>query len=156
MDNPPLSLITGAELLPALPGAVPWPLSDVVFTSGCEVDLRLAQMVQTNILLVGPEPALSNVLAWITADGHEAVVIDRTLAGLRLPSPAPIAGPVVLRDVDTLTLEEQFACLQWLTRTGRHVRVISAASRSLLPLVEARAFSAALYYRLNTVCVHLA
>jgi transcriptional regulator of aromatic amino acid metabolism len=42
-----------------------------------------------------------------------------------------------------------------MDRHAAAVQVISVAPRTLLPLVQARAFLPELYYRLNTVCLPL-
>lgn len=120
-------------------------------SSGREIDLRLARMTQANLLLVGREPALSSVLASVMTDSGGAVDIHSSAESFLLPSPMAGVRTIVLRDVDALTSPDQHRLLEWLTLTGGHTRVISTATRPLLPMVRAHAFSTALYYRLNVL-----
>jgi DNA-binding NtrC family response regulator len=69
--------------------------------------------------------------------------------------PSSQSGIVVLRDVDALKPEEQVGLLNWVDSARNRRQVVSTASAPLLPMVEARAFDAALYYRLNTVYIDL-
>jgi DNA-binding NtrC family response regulator len=71
---------------------------------------------------------------------------------MALPLVAPV-GTVVLHDVDKLDRSGQLYLLGWLDLSVGRPRVISTSSASLLPVVEAGAFLAALYYRLNLLYV---
>jgi hypothetical protein len=68
-----------------------------------------------------------------------------------LPAPREVTT-MLIRDVATLSLDQQQALLSWLDQAGpRHAQVVSTAALSLFPLVEHGLFLDALYYRLNTV-----
>jgi len=59
---------------------------------------------------------------------------------------------MLIRDVATLSLDQQHALLSWLDQAGPgHAQVVSTAALALFPVVEHGMFLEALYYRLNTV-----
>jgi transcriptional regulator of acetoin/glycerol metabolism len=60
---------------------------------------------------------------------------------------------LVLHQVASLPREDQDVLLAWLDDRGRDVQIISLSTRPLYPLVEAHAFLASLYYRLNSIVV---
>jgi transcriptional regulator of acetoin/glycerol metabolism len=62
---------------------------------------------------------------------------------------------VVLRDIDALDASSQVLLLDWLENHAGGRSIISTASASLLPLVEAGLFDRRLYYRVNTVYIRL-
>jgi hypothetical protein len=102
-----------------------------------------------------------NVLIAGTYDTTEAVVAT-LLPYLRppvycwtpdasLPAPHEVST-LLVRDVATLSLDQQHALLSWLDLAGAgHAQVVSTAALPLFPLVEHGEFLEALYYRLNTV-----
>jgi transcriptional regulator of acetoin/glycerol metabolism len=117
-------------------------------------DLNLARMTGANLMLVGSKQVV-NLLSVLVTDQQSAVVIQRH-EGLHLPASSAHVRTAVLRDVDTLTCQEQRCLLDWLTASSRHrMQVISTSSTPLLPLVKNGTFSDALYYRLNTVYIEL-
>jgi len=122
---------------------------------GMHRDVALARTTRTNVLVVGPDQAVSNALALIVIDLDRAVVIDRASERLRLPSPARPVQSVVIRNIDALTRDEQEHLIDWLMVSRGLSRVIATTSRSLVSLIEAGEFSPTLYYRLNTVYVDL-
>ena len=98
-----------------------------------------------------------NVLIAGTYDTTEAVVAT-LLPYLRppvyywtpdasLPAPHEVTT-MLIRDVATLSLDQQHALLSWLDRAGSgHAQVVSTAALALFPLVEHGMFLEALYYR---------
>ena len=117
-------------------------------------DLSLARSTRANLLLVGSKQVV-NLLSVLVTHHNPAVVIERN-GSLQLPAPDKHVRTAVLRDVDTLTRQEQHALLEWFANSNGHrVQLISTASIPLLPLVKNGAFSDALYYRLNTVYIEL-
>ena len=74
-------------------------------------------------------------------------------------SQLPVRGAhatVVIRDVVTLSLEQQQAWLSWLNQEdGFHPKVITTSSIDVYPLVSRGVFLSALYYKLNTVLLNL-
>ena len=105
-----------------------------------------------NLLLIGPDAVISECL-------------DRLLASV----PGPVlfgdgAGPdfttdpvrsVIVRDIDRLSQADQERLVEWLNRRDGETRVIATAARPVFPQVEQGEFSAALYYRINTVTLVL-
>lgn len=103
-----------------------------------------------SVLLIGPaaatqtivselRPYLRSPASWWAHDAE--------------PGPLPIAGTLIIRDVGALDLDLQRRLLDWVEAQGHDVQVVSVSGR---PVVETGAFLAALYYRLNIVCLHLA
>jgi len=120
-----------------------------------KADWDLARVTKANLLLVGSEQTVSNLVfaMWSIFDGP--IVVRGPQDRLRLSPIADPVGTLVLYGVDTLSVEEQFALNQWLAGRSSRTRVISTSSISLLPLVQSCAFSDELYYRLNTIWVDL-
>jgi Sigma-54 interaction domain len=118
-------------------------------------DLNLARIFKTNLLVVGTERQVLSLVSSLAADVNSDVMIRCQDGLLGLPPTSSPAGTVVLRDVDALNQEEQLRLLNWLDSASNGSQVVSTASAPLLRLVEARAFDAALYYRLNTVYIDL-
>jgi transcriptional regulator of acetoin/glycerol metabolism len=117
-------------------------------------DLNVARTTRANVLVVGPEPLVKNVLKLVApATRHDGIVQSRE-GRLCLPSPLR-PSTVVVHDVDALTTAEQRQLLEWLDAPITRTQVISTASRPLLPRVEAQTFNETLYYRLNTIYIDL-
>lgn len=116
-------------------------------------DLLLMGMPPVNLLLTGREGVIRNVLSTLLRD------IDKPIAswypGERLVLPDPRVGMMILYDVDALGHDDQVQLLNWLERGVGRTQVVSTTSAPLLPLVEAGVFNDMLYYRLNTVSVHV-
>lgn len=111
-----------------------------------------------NLLLVGPDDAVEQVLAYVKAerltasDGH--VAVWQPGKPFVLPSPDS-TSILILRAVDTLVHGDQQKLLDWLGRSAGRVQVLSTAATSLMPLVDAGVFMQTLYYRLNTIYMDL-
>jgi sigma-54-interacting transcriptional regulator len=118
-------------------------------------DVNLARISKANLLIVGTERLVLSLVSSVTDDLNSDVMIRCRDGLLPLPPASSQSGIVVLRDVEALKPEEQFALLNWVDSARKRRQVISTASAPLLPLVEAGAFDAALYYRLNTVYIDL-
>jgi hypothetical protein len=115
-------------------------------------DWRLALDARVNLLLIGNNGGVQDVLESLLLDLHEPVAAWSP--GERLvPPPFARAGTMILHDVGALRHEDQVQLLGWLERPVGRTRVVSTTSAPLLPRVEAGAFIDTLYYRLNTVCV---
>jgi hypothetical protein len=117
-------------------------------------DLKLARAAHTNVLMVGPEPLVKNVLS-LAVDGRRDTAVQCQAGRLQLPQASPRPAMVVVRDVDALTPAEQRKLLDWLEAASTRTQVVSTASVPLLPLVQAHAFNDTLYYRLNTIYIEL-
>ena len=118
-------------------------------------DIMLARTSWVNVLVVGPEQAVSNALALIVDDIEHAVVLDCGSDRLRLPASSRRVDTLIIRNVDTLTHDEQQDLGEWMEATQDQSRVVCTTAAPLFAMVEARAFSDALYYRLNSVYVDL-
>jgi len=118
-------------------------------------DLDFARTYGTNVLLVGTEPALTELVCSLWSTFDDPVMIRRSGDPLQLPSDSEPVGTLVIHGVETLTVDEQCALQDWLVVMKGRTQVVSTASASLLPMVEAGAFSDSLYYRLNVVCIDL-
>lgn len=74
----------------------------------------------------------------------------RVLPGPLLPLPRADCAALILRNVESLTQEQQIELSQWLDgRPG--VPVVSVNSSSVFPRVGDGTFSEPLYYRLNMI-----
>ena len=72
------------------------------------------------------------------------------------PLVLPASGTLVLHEAGALTHDNQVRLLLWMERNLGRTRVISTTSASLFAQVEAGRFIDTLYYRLNTVSLHVA
>ena len=141
---------------PAAPRAfAPQPRSNRPELQAKKADWDLARVTKANLLLVGSEQTVSNLVfaMWSIFDGP--IVVRGPRERLQLSPAADPVGTLVLYGIDTLSVEEQVALNQWLGARSGRTRVISTSSISLLPLVQSCAFSDELYYRLNTIWVDL-
>jgi hypothetical protein len=118
-------------------------------------DLDFARACRANLLLVGAEPAVANLLLSLWSTFGEPLMIRRGGDRLRLPSGSEPVATMIIQAVHTLTAYEQRALQDWLVLRDGRTRVVSTASASLLPMVEAGAFSDSLYYRLNVFYIDL-
>jgi hypothetical protein len=123
-----------------------------------------------NLLVVGPDHAVDEVIVALKRDARrdgenpaptgigsgDGAFVSMWGPGspFVLPSPAS-AGTMILRDVDTLVHDDQQTLVTWLEQAAGRVQVVSTASSSLMPLVEAGVFMQTLYYRLNTIYMDL-
>jgi hypothetical protein len=119
-------------------------------------DLDLARVTGVNLLIVGAADEVATLLTSLWLCLVTPIVVRDRVEPLRLPPTSPPVGTIVIYDVDTLTRQEQDALNQWLRVGNGRARVVSCASESLLPMVEAGAFNDGLYYRLNVVTIDLA
>jgi hypothetical protein len=118
-------------------------------------DLKMARATSTNVLVVGPDPLVKNVLKLVAPDTRRDTAVQCQGGRLQLPQLSPQPAMVVVRDVDALTPGEQRKLLDWLEAASTRTQVVSTASVRLLPLVQAHAFNDTLYYRLNTIYIDL-
>jgi len=113
-------------------------------------DVDLARLTRANLFLIGDDDVVAELV--MSLCGSLATLIGVRHRGERLqlsPKSRPI-GTIVVYDVDTLTGDEQGALYHWMAGNGR-IQVVSTASKSLQPMLQAGAFNEALYYRLNVV-----
>ncbi len=118
-------------------------------------DRELARRTRANVMVLGSQRVASDLVVSLWHKFEGPVVVRHDGERLRLsPSPEP-ARTMVLHGVDTLTHQEQVALNRWLDASGGRTRIVSTAPPSLLEMVEAQAFDAQLYYRLNVLCLDL-
>ncbi len=117
------------------------------------IDWDLARLTKANLLLVGAEQTVSNLVfaMWSILDGP--IVVRRRNERLALADSLGPVGTLVLHGVDTLSYQEQADLYDWLTTRTNRTRVVSTSMVPLLPLVRSRLFSSELYYRLNTIWI---
>jgi Sigma-54 interaction domain len=120
---------------------------------GVLADLFRARVTKANVLLVGPDHLVENVVNLLVSDPKSVAIIHRDNGELILPTPSPRVRTAIVRDVEGLTQEEQRRLLDWLGSTPNRPQLVSTTSAPLLPLVETGAFNDTLYYRLNTMYV---
>jgi len=117
-------------------------------------DCRLARAAGVNLLIVTSGAGNEALAELLVAEVAQPIISWRPGEPLMLPQPAQ-ARTLILHDVGALPLLEQRHLIDWLERGGGQTQVVSTTPTSLLPLVQAGAFLARLYYRLNTVCVNV-
>lgn len=110
-------------------------------------------MPPVNLLLTGRDGVIRNILMTLLRDVDKP--ISSWYPGERLVLPDPRTAMLILYDVDALGHHDQLQLLEWLERGVGRTQVVSTTAAPLLPLVEAGIFSDMLYYRLNTVSVHV-
>lgn len=115
------------------------------------LDWDLARLTKANLLLVGPDQTVTNLVfaIWSILDGP--IVVRRRNERLLLPPAADYVGTLVLHGIDTLTLQEQADLYDWLSARRGRTRVVSTAPAPMLTMINASLFSGELYYRLNTI-----
>ena len=118
-------------------------------------DINIARTTRTNVLVVGPDRLLGNVLSMVAPDASHDEAIECQGGQLQLPPTASRPPTVIVHDVDVLTPADQRTLLDWLDPANGRTQVVSTSSVPLLPLVESRTFNDTLYYRLNTIYIDL-
>jgi transcriptional regulator of acetoin/glycerol metabolism len=141
MENPSTDFAGTARLASPLDALSPIP-----------EDCRLARAAGVNLLIVIPEGTNATLTDLLVAELVQPIVTWRAGERLVLPQ-ASQTGTLILRDVGALSLTDQRRLIDWLERAAGQTQVVSTTSTPLMPLVQAGAFLARLYYRLNTVCV---
>ncbi|HEY7169557.1 MAG TPA: sigma 54-interacting transcriptional regulator [Vicinamibacterales bacterium] len=106
---------------------------------------------RVNLLLLGAAPKLDALLAKIRNLAETPV----PLCALPGPLALPNAHTVVVRDVAALTSDQQRTLLDWMNARRSRVQIISATTEGLFAKVTAGLFNEQLYYRLNTVMLHV-
>ena len=118
-------------------------------------DARIARLTRVNLFVVGADDLVAQLVSSLWPYLEPPLVVRRRGEPLsRAPTSRPV-GTIVVYDVDTLTHDEQQVLNLWVGAGNGHCRVVSTASTSLLPMVEAGLFDDALYYRLNVVTIDL-
>ena len=122
-----------------------------------EEDLDLVRNTRANLLVIGPESLVMDVVRWVIADVPASIIIGAGEAGrLRLSHLSLRGSILVLRDLDELDADGQATLYQWLDGTRGEHQIVCTASPLLLTLLNTGEFDRRLYYRLNTICIRLA
>ena len=116
------------------------------------VSLQLMGMPRVNVLLIGIDGIVWNVLKTLLPDLREPVTTWCPGDPLVLP-PVGASGTLVLHDVGAMAHNNQLQLVDWSARTQGRIQIVSMTSVPLIPRVQIGAFLDTLYYRLNTVCV---
>src|SRR5260221_8733784 len=101
----------------------------------------LARLTKVNVFVVGAEDEVAALIASLWPCLATPIVVRRRGEPLRLSPTSPPVGSIVVYDVETLTGQEQHALNQWLSAGNGRARVVSSATASLLPMVEAGVFN---------------
>jgi hypothetical protein len=149
----PSRLGSGANAGTAPNASRPFSETDAVSLAAAS-DLNIARSARANLLVVGPEPLVKNVLKLVAPAGKREPVVQAGEGRLQLPASSR-PSTLVIQDVDMLTTGEQRRLLEWLDGANTRTQVISTASTPLLSRVEAHTFNETLYYRLNTIYIDL-
>ena len=128
---------------------------ETVNWASVEDDLEIVRRTNANLLIIGPECLVMNVISRVIAD-RPANIISPCEAG-RLPLSLLMLPPgaVVFRDIHALDADGQALLFDWLETANAERQIICTASAVLMPLVHAGVFDCRLFYRLNTVSLTL-
>ena len=125
-------------------------VSEVVpFAADSTDEWRAVYLHHVNVLLEGPEIAIGAVVQRLLPHLRKPVVSIQPRAAFSLPTME--IGTVILKEVATLTMQEQTLLLEWLNTASPRPQLISTSRQPLFPRVERRLFAEALYYRLNVI-----
>ena len=121
-----------------------------------EEDLDLVRNTRANLLVIGPDFLVMDVVRWVIADVPASIIIGAGEAGrLRLSRLSLRGSILVLRDLDELDAEGQASLYEWLDGTRGGHQIVCTASPLLLSMLTTGEFDRGLYYRLNTICIRL-
>ena len=106
-----------------------------------------------NGLLVGSPDLTAAAVAEMEQSLRQPLVWWSPDQGVDLPDLT--AGTLVIRDVDDLDARQQEQLTRWIALHALRVQVLALAREPLFERVADGRFSAALYYRMNTVVVEV-
>src|SRR5688572_30250205 len=123
MQNPHKAFAGATQLAQPLDGVSrsgdDWHLARAV-----QVDLLDLGMPRVNLLLIGADSVIQNVLENLLMELREPIAHWGQGEPLVLP-PAASTGTVILHDVGALTREDQRRVLRWLERATGQTQVVS-------------------------------
>jgi hypothetical protein len=115
-------------------------------------DWRALLRLRANLLVSGPKDALAAFLETAQPEMREPI---RTV-GPALPPFLDGVQTLILTEIDALDGADQQRLRRWFDeRRHEGVQVVSLTSAPLFPLVAAKTFDTALYYRLNTILLEI-
>jgi hypothetical protein len=106
-----------------------------------------------NGLLIGSPDLTAAAVAEMEKDLQQPLVWWSPDQGIDLPDLT--GGTLVIRDVDDLDARQQEQLSRWIVLHAPGVQVLALAREPLFESVADGRFSAALYYRMNTVVVEV-
>jgi len=106
-----------------------------------------------NILLEGREEATDAALLLLRPYLHGIVHWKQRTAPLE--PPARNVRTLILENVASLQATEQTNLLTWLSAADQRIQIVSTTTQPLFPFVAQGTFDEGLYYRLNTVLLHI-
>jgi hypothetical protein len=116
-------------------------------------DWNLVCTSGVNVLVHAPAAVAGEVINALRSQLRPPILV--ALPGRPLPlGSIDEGGTLVVYDIPDLTAADQQRLLVWMDRVPRRLRrtrVISTATRSVVPLIEWGIFRADLYYRLNAL-----
>jgi Sigma-54 interaction domain len=123
----------------------------VSFSEMALLQLLTAHSRRPNLLIMSKGATLESVLDRLTVVCRPPFRVCRFPGRLDLP----LAGDstLVLANIDHLTIGQQIALLDWLSRDGKAVQIVSVTDARLPDLIAEGRFLEGLFYRLNTVVV---
>jgi hypothetical protein len=107
-----------------------------------------------NLLLEGPEASTNAALLLLKPHLIGIVHWKQWTAPLELP-PRTVRT-LILENVDSLSATDQTSLLTWMAAADTPIQIVSTTTQSLFPFVVRGLFDERLYYRLNTVFLHIA
>jgi hypothetical protein len=160
MSNGAESLAFASQLSPKQPDTPPRPTLEqgpqaTVDWAAVEDALDLVSDTKANLLVIGPESLVIDVIRWVVADAPACIVTPCEGGRLRLPHLSRSRGILVFRDIDELDPEGQASLYEWLGSGSGERQIVCTASPLLPSLVTTGEFDSGLYYRLNTICIRL-
>ena len=106
-----------------------------------------------NLLLEGPEASTNAALFVLKPHLLGIVHWRQWTAPLELPPPE--VRTLILENVDRLHATEQTNLLTWAAAADKRIQIVSTTTQPLFPFVTRGLFDERLYYRLNTVFLHI-
>ena len=106
-----------------------------------------------NMLLEGREDATDAALLLLRPPLQGIVYWKQRTAPLELPRRH--VRTLILENVASLQAAEQTELLTWLGAADERIQVVSTTTHPLFPFVTQGIFDERLYYRLNTVKLHI-
>lgn len=114
--------------------------------------VSIARISRPNILIVGMDAEADALLTLLGSQLPPPVHSFRGRGDSELPRGG---GRVVLENAAALPIAAQHALLEWFDSYPRSSQTMALARQPLWPLVKQRRFLRRLFYRLNTLTLHV-
>ena len=123
-------------------------------TTGSYWHLDVCLSTRANLLLIGPDDITDAFLKTVRPYLQGPVAILRGDEPFALP-PGPV-GTLILINVGAFSPPDQSRLYEALNDWLSGAQVISTSATGLMPMLAAKSFLEALYYRLNTIYIDVA